>query len=106
MLDTAGLSLIAGAALSLLFTFVPGLSDWYATLEPKVKAQAMAFVLLIVSIGIVLVSCFGLVVTVPCTQEGIVNFALNTVIAAILALTANQAMYSLTKAAKKEAPKE
>lgn len=104
MLDTAGLSLIAGAVLSLAFTFFPGLSDWYATLEPKVKAQVMAFLLVIVSIGIVLVSCFGIVVTVPCTQEGIVGFALNTVVAGILALAANQGVYSITKKIK-EAPK-
>ncbi len=48
-LTPAMLSAIAGAIISLLFRFVPGLSDWYATLNSQTKQLFMLLIVVIVA---------------------------------------------------------
>jgi hypothetical protein len=86
------LAAIAGLILSLLFSYVPGLSDWYGALEPTRKRLVMAGLLLAVAGGTFGLSCAGVVDAVACTQKG----ALALVSAFIAALVANQATYQLS----------
>lgn len=86
------LAAIAGVILSLLFSYVPGVSDWYGMLEPTRKRLLMAALLLAVAGGMFGLSCAGVVDAVSCTQGG----ALALVNAFIAALVANQAAYMIS----------
>lgn len=96
-MNSTELSLLLGTALSLIFTFVPSIRDWYEKLEPKTRAQVMAIGIIGISIGLVGASCAGLDGSVSCTKDGVVGFLKETVVTALLALASNQTAHSLTK---------
>jgi hypothetical protein len=89
------LSLAAGALLSLLFGYVPGLSGWFGAKDSVVKRLIMAAALLAISIAVFGLSCAGLQipgVQLECSTQG--AWLLLQVF--LLALVANQSMYSIT----------
>lgn len=53
------LSAAAGMLLSLLFSYLPGLSDWYEPLDPTKKRLVMLAALLVVAAFIMANSCWG-----------------------------------------------
>ena len=53
------LSATAGVLLSLAFSYVPGLSGWFASLEGTHKRLVMLAALVIVSAGAFALSCAG-----------------------------------------------
>jgi len=91
------LALIAGAVLSLGFSYTPGLSEWFAKLEGVYKRLIMAGLLLLVAAVVAGLACagfgpdFGL--TVTCDRAGLIALVQTFVVA----LMANQATYSITK---------
>lgn len=97
-----GLAAILGTVLSLLFTFVPQLRDWFDTLDSRTKSQIMAFGLLIIGAAVTGLSCFGFITAVVCTQTGIWTFITTTLLNALLAGSVNQGVYTLTKSFKPE----
>ncbi len=86
------LAAIAGIILSLLFSYVPGLSDWYSGLESTKKRLVMAALLLGVACGVFGLSCGNVITTVVCDKSG----ALGLIQAFIAALIANQATYQIS----------
>jgi hypothetical protein len=98
------LSTIAGAILSLLFSYVPGLSGWYQKLGENgtgldggtARRLIMLGLLVLTAAGAYGLSCsgwgsnFGFALT--CDQPGIVGLLQGLV----LAVMANQSTYSLT----------
>lgn len=62
------LSAFAGIALSLAFSYIPGLSDWFGVLDPTRKRLIMAVVLLIFTIVIFVLSCTNVVAMATCDQ--------------------------------------
>lgn len=86
------LALVAGAVLSLLFSYVPGLSNWYAALDGTRKRLLMAGLLLVVAAGAFGLGCAGVLAGVDCSRNG----AINIVYAYILALMANQSTYAIS----------
>lgn len=86
------LAAIAGIILSLLFSYIPGLSDWYDHLDSTQKRLAMAALLLGVSGGIFGLSCGNVITAVVCDKSG----ALGLIQAFIAALIANQATYQIS----------
>jgi len=95
-MDATWLSAIAGAILSLLLGYFPGLSTWYGNLVGEYKRLVMAGLLLLVAAGAVGLACwgYGTLVGIPitCDQAGIVE----AVKAFIAALVANQATFLIT----------
>jgi hypothetical protein len=89
---------VAGVLLSLLFSYVPKLHDWYMTQDNVAKAGIMAGLLLIVAAGSFGFSCLGWLEGVACTQAGV----LSVVQAFIAALVANQAAYVFSPQPKKQ----
>jgi hypothetical protein len=88
---------IAASLLSLAFTYVPGLKDWYEKQSGK-KALIMVGLMLLVSVVYFLISCVAVLaarlgITVICTVAG----ALDVALAFVLAVLANQSTYALTK---------
>lgn len=86
------LSAIAGIILSLAFSYVPKLNDWYSTLAGTSKRLVMAAALLIVAGASLWLSCANLIVSVACTQAGLFSL----INAFVMALVANQATYMIT----------
>lgn len=90
------LALYAGSILSLLFSYVPGLSTWFDGLKSEVKRLVMLGLLLVVAVGVVALACAGyasdLGLSITCDRPGIAAVAQ----AFILALIANQATYQIT----------
>ena len=86
------LAAIAGVVLSLVFSYIPGISDWYSGLESTQKRLVMAALLLAVAGAAFGLSCGNVWVTVTCDKAGVIGL----VNALIAALVANQATYQLS----------
>lgn len=96
-MTSEALSLVAGLILSLIFTYLPGIRESWAELEASKKQQYMAILLVVVAVGATVLSCFNVIVAITCTQNDIVTFFMRVVVNAVLALSANQSVYQITK---------
>lgn len=91
------LELLGGAALSLIFGLVPGISDWYNALDKVRKLDVMIAAILILSLGLFGLSCAGYLnvlfpsVDIPCTVPG----GLKLLEAIILVAISNQGTFQL-----------
>jgi hypothetical protein len=95
------LSMVTGAVLSLVFSYVPGLNAWFAKKEKETQQLYMLGLMIIVAgaafglaCGNVLYDLFGVVLT--CDRAG----ALTVVKALLLAIAGNQTVYRITPHAK------
>jgi len=87
------LAVIAGALLSLAFSYIPGLSTGFAALKPEVKRLIMLALLLLVAVAVFLLGCYAILSAgIACTQAGAVQLA--WVFA--LAVISNQSTYSIS----------
>jgi len=86
------LAAIAGVILSLSFSYIPKLSDWFHALEPTMKRLIMAGLLLAVAAGAYGLSCGAVITAVTCDKSG----AMGLVMAFIAALVANQAAFAIS----------
>lgn len=97
------LSLIAGALLSLAFSYVPGLKEKWQPLSEEHKRAYMALMLLVTAAALLGLSCAGWLeqlwpgLGISCSQEG----ALALVRIFIMAMVSNQATFRLSKPAAK-----
>lgn len=87
------LSAIAGVVLSLAFSYVPGVSEWFDGLAKSYKQLLMGALLVIVAGSIFGLACGGVLDVVVCDRAG----ALGLVKVLIAALIANQSTYLITK---------
>lgn len=97
------LSLAAGALLSLLFSYIPGISGWFDKKDTTVKRLIMAGALLVIAVLVFAAGCANLQipgVQIECSAQG----AWLLVQVFLLALVANQGTYQITGAssAKKD----
>ena len=86
------LSQIFGVAMSLAFSYVPGLQAWYAALEPITKRLVMAGGLVLISVAAYGLACTGQYGGLTCDQPGVVK-AVQVFVAALIA---NQATYLIS----------
>lgn len=93
------LASISGIVLSLLFAYVPGISQWYDALTGEYKRLIMAGLLLVVSLAIFGLSCAGYLNLVTCDQDG----AVGLVRIFVMALVANQSAYLISSASASRA---
>jgi hypothetical protein len=104
--DGTTLSTVASAVLSLGFSYVPKLKDWYAKLGQNEdgtddggtkKRLVMLVLLLVVTLVVFGLSCAGLGagfgINVTCDQSG----GIGLIKAFVLAIAANQGTYMITK---------
>ena len=91
------LAAISAIVLSLLFSYMPGLSAWYDGLEKGIKQAIMGGLLIIIAGAVFGLACAGLGpdigLTVTCDRAG----ALSMINVLIAALVANQATYLITR---------
>ena len=87
---------VAGAVLSLAFTYIPKLKDWWAA-HNDIQAPIMLGIIAVVSAAYFGLACTPfaaqLGIVVPCTSDGAITVAL----AFVKITVANQATYLLTK---------
>lgn len=96
-MNAESLSLAAGIALSLVFSYVPGLNAKFAALRPDYKRLIMLGALLVTAGAVFGIACSGWFdVGVGCNQAGAVEIGK----AFVLALIANQAAYAISPGAK------
>ena len=86
------LAALSGVLLSLIFSYVPGLSEWYDAQPPVNKRLIMALSVVVIAAGAFGLSCAGVLQSVACDQAG----ALGLVEAVISALVANQATFLIS----------
>jgi len=88
------LASVSGIVLSLLFAYVPGMSQWYEALTGEYKRLIMAGLLLAVSLAVFGLSCAGYLNLVTCDRGG----AVGLVRIFVMALVANQSTYLISGA--------
>lgn len=86
------LSMIAGAVLSLLFSYIPGMRAWFDQFVPEAKRLIMLVLLALTTGAVFGLSCAGIITGLACTQAG----AVDLIWAFFLAVIANQSAYSIT----------
>lgn len=89
----AQVSSIAGLLLSLAFSYIPGVSDWFAKLDGTYKRLLMAGLLVVAAMGALVYKCVG---DAACYQANLNDY----LSAFIAALVANQAAYLISPKAK------
>ena len=89
------LASVAGVVLSLAFSYVPGLREWFDAQIPQRKAQIMGLALIVVAGGAVGLACANIATltgaAITCDAPGVVA----VVKVLIAALVTNQATYLL-----------
>lgn len=88
------LTMVAGAVLSLLFSYIPNLNTWYAAKSEEVKKFYMLILLFIVTAGIFALGCFDVLKISDFTCEK--NTVFQFIWIYILALIANQSTYKIS----------
>lgn len=88
-MDANTISAIAGVTLSLGFSYIPGLSTWFAKQDSTRKRGLMALLLLLATAGSLLYVCRGDAACLAADWERAVG-------ALIAALVANQSVFLLT----------
>jgi hypothetical protein len=92
-LTPAVLAAIAGAILSLLFSYVPGLNTWFASKDEEVKKLIMALLLLILAASLFGLQCAGVLEAgLACDKQGVVQL----IWILLSAVVANQSVYKIT----------
>ena len=91
------LASVLAIVMSLAFSYVPGLNDWYAALDRKYKQLVMGAGLLVIAASVFGLSCAGLGsqfgIDLACSQDG----AIALLKLLIDALIVNQGTYLLTR---------
>lgn len=85
------LAALAGAGLSLVFAYVPGVRDWFARLQPDQRRAVMGLAIIVAAIGALGASCVSLYNAVTCDKDG----ALILMQCVVSALVANQSVFTL-----------
>jgi len=90
------LSLIAGAILSLCFSYIPGLSERFDALIPTEKRLIMLGMLVLVALAVYGLACFGWGqdwrVFLTCDRSGLSELIKQL----IIAIVANQGIYAIS----------
>ena len=88
------LAALSGVVLSLIFSYAPGVKDWYGKQDGQTKSLVMLGCLALVAVGAYGLSCANWWPSVTCDEAGIKAL----VEAFIAALVSNQATYVITPA--------
>jgi hypothetical protein len=92
-LTPAILAALAGAVLSLLFSYIPGLNTWYAGKGEEVKKLIMALLLLMLAGSLFGLQCGGVLEAgLTCDKQGVIQLAWIF----LAAIMANQSVFKLT----------
>ena len=91
-LNAALIASLAAGLLSLILSYVPGLSGKFAALSSEVKSAIVAGSVIAIGVIVALSSCGGLWVFISCDKPGFMKLA-ECVLAALIT---NQSIYKLS----------
>lgn len=84
---------IVMSVISLIFSFVPGLKQWFENFKPEAKQLFMLIATIVVAGGIFGLGCAGLIsVGTVCTWKG----AWDLVVLIFVGIVSNQGTYAIT----------
>jgi hypothetical protein len=87
------LAALAGAVLSLLFSYIPGLNTWYAGKGEEVKKLIMLALLFLVAIVLFVLQCYSILdAGLTCDQQGVIQLAWIF----ISAIVTNQSVFKIS----------
>ena len=90
------LSLIAGTALSLVFSYIPGAKDWFKQFKPEFKRAIMLVLILLAGGAVFGLGCLGwgaeFGINLTCDQAGFLGLVQQIMVAII----ANQSIYAIS----------
>jgi hypothetical protein len=93
---------IAGVLLSLAFSYIPYLRVKYASLSGEVKRLIMLGLLVLVSVVVFMLQCYGILASnLACDKQG----AITLVRYLIIAIVSNQSAYMITPQTSDVKPK-
>lgn len=92
-MNSEQLSAVVAGALSLAFSYIPGVSAWFDGLTKENKQFVMGVLLVLSAAAVFGLSCAGVLDSVACTKDGGIGF-LSVLLSALFA---NQSVYLLTK---------
>jgi hypothetical protein len=103
-MSAESLSLVAGTVLSLTFSYIPGVRNWFIGFDPVIKRLIM-LVLLALTTGVIYgLSCLGWGfvwgITLSCDRSGLLGLIEQFVIAII----ANQSIFAISPHKEKNPP--
>ena len=103
-MSAESLSLVAGTVLSLTFSYIPGVRNWFIGFDPVIKRLIM-LVLLALTAGVIYgLSCLGWGfvwgITLSCDRSGLLGLLEQFVIAII----ANQSIFAISPHKEKNPP--
>jgi len=90
-MESFNIGAVAGVVLSLLFKYVPGLSDWYEGQDSQFKELFMLALMVGAVAAVYGLSCFGWLDAYACGQDGLRE----AVFALVGAVVGNQGAYSI-----------
>ena len=103
-MSAESLSLVAGTVLSLTFSYIPGVRNWFIEFDPAIKRLIM-LALLALTAGVAYgLSCLGWGfewgITLSCDQSGLLGLIEQFVVAII----ANQSIYAISPHKEETSP--
>lgn len=90
------IALVAGALLTLGFSYIPGLRTWYAGKSEEYKQLLMLGLLVLAAVGAFGIACLGWGAAIGLTLACTVTGAVGLVMQLLLAIMANQTVYKLS----------
>lgn len=95
VIDSVFLFTAWGVLSSLLASYVPGFREWFAKKTDAFKQLIMLCGILLIAVGAILLTHFGIWYLVPLTKEGLLLLGINI----FLAISSNQGTYKITPVA-------
>ena len=96
-MESFNIGAVAGAILSLLFKYVPGLSDWFEGRGAQYKELIMLGIMVAAVAGVYGLGCFGWLDVYACGSDGVRD----AVFALVGAVVGNQGTYMALSHQKK-----
>jgi hypothetical protein len=96
-MDATALAALAGLILSLVFSYVPGIKDWFEAQSMGMKQAIMGGLLVVIALVVFGLSCAGLGASLGIGVECSVAGAYGFLQVLIAALVANQSIYLITR---------
>lgn len=79
----------AGIILSLLFSYIPGLKDWFGVLSGEMKRLVMLALLALIAGAVYAQGCYGFIALITCDGAGIKQL----IGLFVVAMISNQVVY-------------
>jgi hypothetical protein len=96
--SSAGLALLAGGLLAVVFVAVPPLRAWFVALNADAQAALMAWLIIALAAVAIITSCAGVLSVIACTSGGVLEYIGQVLYVALAGIAGNRAVFQLARA--------